>query len=554
MRLQKIRIENFKSIYGVQEFDFESLSGLVKLSGTIGAGKTTVSEAIVWGLYGTVKDQKNPDLISWNTKTCQVDIDLISKNRKIHITRNIKEPLKVEIDGKLLAASSKRNTQEILETEFFDVPKMAIDRMCIISFNVFKGSLANMSPYDTKQFLDNIFGFKTFTQYNDRVVDMRKTESNEAARLNAVYSDVLKQIEYLKEKQARQQQELQDSIDVDGLNEEKANLVKKGTELRETVDKLTLEYNAQNQELYKKQIESKTLGTQAKNTYNTFKSGKCPTCGHDIEPSDVQMYHDTMMSYAESYKKYEAKRVELANKFNKDIAPYNEKIAEIKDRCKEISNIMTLQMNKLRLLADNYDALIADYNKKAEDLKMQISKTETEVSDWNEMNELFTKTLRYNLLDTLIPHINNSIQLFINKLDLQFKVKYDQEFKAHIYVDTFDKEISYNNLSTGQKKSLDLAIVFGILQNIIANVEFNVLFLDELFSNLDAESRNLMLSLLNETLVKDRCIFVVNHAEMSDDYFSHKMRVELVNKKIKDASTKKKEDVIVKASRFVQVF
>ena len=81
-----------------------------------------------------------------------------------------------------------------------------------------------------------------------------------------------------------------------------------------------------------------------------------------------------------------------------------------------------------------------------------------------------------------------------------------------------------------------------------------MLFLDELFSNLDAESRNLMLSLLNETLVKDRCIFVVNHAEMSDDYFSHKLRVELVNKKIKDASTKKKEDVIVKSSRYVQVF
>lgn len=554
MRLQKIRIENFKSIYGVQEFDFESLEGLVKLSGAIGSGKTTVSEAIIWGLYGTVKDQKNPDLISWNTKTCQIDIDLVSKNRKIHITRNIKEPLKVEIDGKLLAASSKRNTQEILETEFFDVPKMAIDRMCIISFNMFKGSLANMSPYDTKQFLDNIFGFKTFTQYNDKVVEMKKTETNEAARLNAVYSDVLKQIDYLKEKQARQQVELQNSVDTAGLKEERDALVKQGVELRATIDKMTSEYNSQNQELYKKQIESKTLGTQAKNTYNTFRSGKCPTCGHDIEPSDVQRYHDTMMKYASSYKEYEAERAALADKFNKDVAPYNEKINSIKSRCKEIDNIMIVQMNKIKLLADNYDALIADYTKKAEDLKVQISKTETEVSDWNEMNELFTKTLRYNLLETLIPHINNSIQLFINKLDLQFKVSYDQEFKAHIYVDTFDKEISYNNLSTGQKKSLDLAIVFGILQNVIANVEFNVLFLDELFSNLDAESRNLMLSLLNETLVKDRCIFVVNHAEMSDDYFSHKLRVELVNKKIKDASTKKKEDVIVKSSKYVQVF
>ena len=49
---------------------------------------------------------------------------------------------------------------------------------------------------------------------------------------------------------------------------------------------------------------------------------------------------------------------------------------------------------------------------------------------------------------------------------------------------------------------------------------------------MDSETRNIMLSLLNETMVKDRSIFVINHAEMQDDYFKHKIRVTLQNKKI----------------------
>ena len=77
---------------------------------------------------------------------------------------------------------------------------------------------------------------------------------------------------------------------------------------------------------------------------------------------------------------------------------------------------------------------------------------------------------------------------YINKLEQNYTVKFDQEFKAHIYTDfNPDNEISYKDLSTGQRKTLDVAIIFGILQNIIANVKCNVIFLDELMSNMDSD-------------------------------------------------------------------
>ena len=168
------------------------------------------------------------------------------------------------------------------------------------------------------------------------------------------------------------------------------------------------------------------------------------------------------------------------------------------------------------------------------------------------MNELFSKTLRYKLLNSLIPQINNSIQYFINKLELDYTVSFDQEFKSHITIEGNEKQIHYSDLSTGQKKSIDVAIIFGILQNIIANVNFNIFFLDELFSNMDTDARNNMLSLLKESvLADDRTIFVINHSEMADDFFTHKIRVKLERKKIPG---KKDEEHIVKASKYEKVF
>jgi len=59
-----------------------------------------------------------------------------------------------------------------------------------------------------------------------------------------------------------------------------------------------------------------------------------------------------------------------------------------------------------------------------------------------------------------------------------------------------------------------------------------------------------MLTLLNDNLKDNRTIFVVNHAEMADDFFEHKIRVKLVNKKI----IEKKEPILVYASTYEKIF
>lgn len=564
MYLKNIKITNFKSLYGTHYFDFSDLDGLIKLSGPIGAGKTSLAEAILYGLYGNVKGQNNTHLIAWNTKACEVEINLLSKNKEVHIKRNIKEPLIIDINGKTLSASNKRNTQEILEEEIFDVPKLAVVKMCVISFSAFN-SLADMNPAETKQFLDDIFGFKLFSDYNNEIVIERKNQLNESTKLNAIYTETEKQIERLKLKKEEQKNEIKLSVDINKLNEDRKELINNGIEKKNNKEKLYEEMSNkvdsikdEIDSIQDKMTEAATLGKQEKQYYNTFKSGVCPTCGSKIDESHLEKHKNAMLAYADEYNKYNAQKEEKKKEIENIKSEYQPKfdeidndIKDIKSKIQKIDSDIKIYENNLKVINSNYDDLIKESEEKLEEVRVKIDSNDIEIGQWNEMNELFTKTLRYNLLDTLIPHINRSIQYYIQKLDQPYKIEYDQEFKPHIYIDTFDKEISYSNLSTGQKKTLDLAIVFGILQNVIASVNFNIILLDELFSNMDSDSRNTMLSLIKESLSEDKSVFIINHAEMNDDFFNHKIRVNLVPKKI---STKKDGDIVVKSSHYEQIF
>lgn len=552
MNIKNIKITDFKSIYGTQEFDFTTLDGLIKLSGVIGSGKTTIGEAILWGLYGKHKEHKNPNLIAWHCRSCEVELNLTSKGKDINIKRNSHKPLEIYINGKLLSASNKRDTQEILEEEYFDVPALAIQKMCIISFNAFNNSLAAMTPGETRLFLDDIFGFRTFTEYNDEIVNERKTHLQTNSQLNAVLSETQNQIRHLQEKKEAQKRDIKNSIDVNALKDERKQLVDKGIEEKNKLNELTKDYSAKHTENIRLMTEAMTLGRQEKEYINKFKSGKCPTCGHDIDMSLIEESKIKMQEHADVYRKYEALNKDLETKHNAEISVIQETISLLKQQINEIDSKISQYNNSIKLISENYDEIIQEYEEKIIELEDKIAESDKDIGEWNDMNELFSKTLRYGLLDTLIPHINKSIKYYMTKLDQEYTVKYDQEFKPHIYINNNDNEISYKDLSTGQRKTLDIAIIFGVIQNVIANVDFNIFFLDELFSNMDSDSRNIMLNLLKDTLSENRTIFVVNHSEMSDDFFNHKIRVHLNTKRITDH--KKKEEVTVKASKYEQIF
>ena len=438
--------------------------------------------------------------------------------------------------------------------------------MCLISFNMFN-SLASMSAWETKQFLDDVFGFKLFSEYNEQIIQERKIIVNDNIRTQAIYDETLNTITDLKKKRDIQIAEMKRTFNIDDFINKKNELIDIGKDNKRLLTELETERDVEVKKLqdeitsFAKLITQEvTLGKAARKDYDTFKSGICPTCGQKIDETVVTNYKEELEKHQNLYKQYstdktekEKERDNLKKEYADKMKQYTDKIAELRMQIRDIDEQIRIYENGKKLIDENFDDLITENELKAENLKKQIDEYDKEIAEWNDMSELFSKTLRYNLLDTLIPHINKSINFFMNRLEQNYTIKYDQEFKAHIYVDNFAKEISYNNLSTGQRKSLDIAIIFGILNNIISNVDFNILFLDELFSNMDSNTRNIMLNLLNETISKKKSVFVVNHAEMADDYFDHKIRVAIQNKKIV-SDMKGHNDVIIRASKYEYIF
>ena len=567
MKINKIKITNFKSIYGTQEFDFDNLNGMIKLSGPIGSGKTSLGESIIFGLYGTIKDHKNPNLIAWNTKDYHIELWLTSGKHEIYISRQCYNEMEAIVDGKPLQAPSKNEYQKILE-EYYDVPKIAVEKMCIISFTQFT-SLAQMNPFQTKCFLDDVFGFKTFTEYNDEVVEEKRDVVRRGTELQALIQETSNQIESLNIKKKNQKEKLTNSIDITGLDKRRNELIEQGKsvkkEQQDKIDSIKEERKVMENEksIYvEKRTEASIQGKQQKQMYEKFKSGKCPTCGHSIEKSKIDEYLKNVNDYANKWHFWDDKIQELSKSIqekNDDIDNVNKKydslISNIKKEIHSIDTKVAMYNSNLKLMQDNFDTLIKEAEDKKEKLEQESLNNEKEEGEWNDLSELFTKSLRYKLLDNMIPHINNCISIFLNKLEQNYTVKFDQEFKCHIFIDNNEKEISYKDLSTGQKKTLDICIIFGILQNVIANCNFNLLFLDELFTNLDQQICDLMLEILKN--MKNKTIFVINHSNLKDDFFTHKIQVSLENKKINKENIKKSlcgGQIIVHSSKYTTIY
>ena len=65
-----------------------------------------------------------------------------------------------------------------------------------------------------------------------------------------------------------------------------------------------------------------------------------------------------------------------------------------------------------------------------------------------------------------------------------------------------------------------MCVILGVLKVIFSGVHFNVMFLDELFSNMDADLRSMICRILKDELKQNQTIFIISHTEISDTVFN----------------------------------
>ena len=525
MQIQKIRIENFKSIYEPLEIDFGEVRGFWKISGSVGAGKTSIGEAIIYGLFGTVGGKNQSDLISWGRKHGVVEVWCTSKARNIYIKRELnsygQSPIYVEVDGEELIFTNKRNAQTQLEQEYYDTSKVTLELLCIISFNNFK-SLATLNTADTKKFLDQVLGFYTLTEYADVCKQLR---SDNLAKINQISSTIGKL-----ESQVRKLEEISRMEVITGniveVKQEIDSLLVLKEQLEKSIKLEILAKKEEQSEWNKKKISLVTLGRHKKEEIDFIEKGVCPTCGASIDQSQLEIKkkeREVLLDQYNSVSK-EVDRVvgelrQLDDKMSNATSEYKTKIDESKvllTRLEEQAKRIKINTSEIEVLKQNIEGnetLLTEY--------------QSEDASWEQLYNILSVQIRSKILQSFIPALNKNILKYVQRLHLPYIVEFDSNFKCSISLCGMDKDIPVSSLSTGQLKTVDMVIILGVLGTVIGSNGINILFLDELFSNLDAGLRNEMCCVLRESLKPDSTIFIISHTDLEDKYFDGNIYMKL---------------------------
>lgn len=517
MVIKKVKIQNFKSIYKELEIDFEEVNGFWRISGNVGAGKTTIGEAIMFGLFGDIRGKSNPTLISWGQKKALVEVWCESKGHEIYIHRVInhqgQSPLDVTIDGEPLVFTNKRDAQLQLEQEFYDISKITLELLCVISFNNFK-SLATLNPKESREFLDQVFGFYVLSNYSD-ICKKFKVESGQNITLTKTKIGGL-------EKQISKLVELSNMAKIDGdlssLIEENKRMFDEIAMLKQSnqiiVDEIDSEIKKYNDEL----IKIKTLGINKKNEIELIKKGFCPTCGAEIDDSQLGIKIEEKAILETQYKDTRSKVSVFTNKKTDEENRLKNEVNKIREKI-NANNILIGQLKEQEKRNNINTGEIRNLKKELTTENQLLQTQEKDSKEWDMLYGLLTVDIRQKILHSFIPLINESISKYTAQLGLPYIVEFDENFRCNIQLSTFNQDVSLSSLSTGQLKSIDLSIILGILNIILRNVNFNICFLDELFSNMDAELRDIVCKVLKGTIKDGQTVFIISHVELDDFYF-----------------------------------
>lgn len=541
MYIQRIRIENFKSIYDPIEIDFSIVNGFWKISGSVGAGKTSIGEAIIYGLFGSVGGKNQSDLISWGRKHGMVEIWCVSKSRNIYIKRELnsygQSPIYVEVDGEELIFTNKRNAQQQLESEYFDTSRVTLELLCIISFNNFK-SLATLNSSDTKKFLDQVLGFYTLSEYADICKQFRSDNQSQISLISNTIEKLESQVKKLEE---LSHMEVING-DIVSVKQEINSLMSIKEQLSNDIKQEICVIKDKQKELNGKKITLVTLGKNKKQEIDFLEKGICPTCGAKIDQSQLEIKKKEREALLEQYniidkqcKEVLEELAKLDEKYSININEYNAKINESKTlltRLEEQAKRIKINTSEIEIIKQNI--------KGNEEL---LNKYQGEDAEWEQLYNILSVQVRSKILQSFIPALNKNILKYVQRLHLPYIVEFDSNFKCNISICGMDKDVPVSSLSTGQLKTVDMVIILGVLGTIIGSNGINILFLDELFSNLDAGLRNEICSVLRESLKPDSTIFIISHTDLEDKYFDGNIYMKL---EVKDQYEKHSKATIEK--------
>jgi DNA repair exonuclease SbcCD ATPase subunit len=524
--------------------------GITVIRGATGEGKTTILSALVWGAYGKNLKGKS-DVNTWekyrpkNYNGTKVEI-YFGKDGKTHkITRCLK--YKGEVNG---AKGKDRLIYEIDAVEVSEKNKGEIQALINadlgMSYSLFMNSilfgqgmkrLIQESSSDKKDLFEEIFEL----EYISKARDIAKGYYTEALR---EYNEISQKYSSSKEKKQSIQRMLDDlkkqanhvkndlSSRVKVL-EKKLSLLakaKKENELKETVTyKNRIEQRIQEARDNQKELLNKI--NDAKKKTRVSLEEFIGVIIKLLKRGDIKNSLKRLMEVKKAFgdiERLQDKCSKLADK----ISNYRDKLEELRDQEYEANKVQRdidlthVEIKKLLSekragvnlgLIKKYKTQLSTISDKLQSIESEMEEKRAKVDNykWVMDDPLGNRGIKAFLFESSLDILNEILESYSEVLGFSILFYVDiqgvkKDFNTQIIMDGI--EVSYEELSGGQKTLVNLAMAFAMNEVMTKAKGINIAFLDEVFENLSSEYVDLVIGLIRK-IYKDKTLYLISHQE-----------------------------------------
>ena len=528
--------------------------------GQNGAGKSTMLDAIAFGLFGKPHRNINkPQLVNTiNNKNCIVEVTFVIGKARYKIVRGIK-PNVFEIwkNGDMINQSShSKEYQKILEQNILKLNHKSFHQIVVLGSSSFVPFM-QLPAQHRRDVIEDLLDINVFSKMNsllkektttlkDKIKDLTfklDIETNKITTQKKYISDIKALNNSEKEKKDSRIKEL--NVEVKDLQDENTALSQEVEDRQKPLEEELNKIHDKRQSVVQYQGQFRQQMSQVVKDSKFYEDNEtCPTCSQDISnelrsskladsKAKAKELKDAMDHASEKYADLEANITRITDELTRvrskqsDIHSNNQAIARIQN---EIQNLET-ELNQTGDIEAAKDELEALQNA-ANEFNMSKFQLNDEYAYNNVMSEMLKDTgIKTKIIKQYIPVINKLVNKYLQILDFYVHFDLDESFTETIRSRHRD-QFSYDSFSEGEKQRIDLALLFTwrMIAKMKNSISTNLLLLDETFdSSLDHDGVENLMKILH-SLDENSNTFIISHkGDILDGKFKDK--IEFVKEK-----------------------